>query len=124
MRPAARHGRSVRLDRASRVIEIVDDIDACEHDIRVAFHLGPEVEAELNDTGAALDWTGAATPGTAQLELPPQLQWSLHRGETDPILGWYSPGLGRKIPAYTLVGRGRSTPGAPFTTRLVFLDAD
>ncbi len=124
LRPAARHRRSVRLDRASRAIEIVDDIDAGEHDIRVAFHLGPEVEAELNDTGAALDWTGAATPGTARLELPPQLQWSLHRGETDPILGWYSPGLGRKIPAYTLVGRGRSTPGAPFTTRLVFLDAD
>jgi hypothetical protein len=122
--PAARHHRSVRLDRAARTIEIVDDIDAGPHDLRIAFHLGPEVEAKLSGTTADLDWSGAATPGAARLELPPQLEWSLHRGETDPILGWYSPGLGRRVPSCTLIGRGPGAPGAPVTTRLVFLDAD
>ena len=58
----------------------------------------------------------------ARLELPPALRWSLHRGETDPILGWYSPGLGRRVPAFTLLGRGRC-PGAPLATRLEFIEA-
>ena len=56
------------------------------------------------------------------MELSPGLRWSLHRGETDPILGWYSPALGHRVPVFTLLGRGRSEPGAPLTTRLEFLD--
>jgi hypothetical protein len=54
--------------------------------------------------------------------LPRQLQWSLHRGETDPILGWYSRGLGRLTPAFTLIGCSRSAPHATFATRIYFLD--
>ena len=40
------------------------------------------------------------------LDLPGQLAWPAHRGETDPPLGWYSAGFGRKEPATTLVGTG------------------
>jgi len=58
----------------------------------------------------------------ARLELPPLLRWTLHRGETDPILGWYSPGFGQRVPAWTLLGRGRSVPGVPLSTRLEFTD--
>ena len=65
----------------------------------------------------------SSAAGAARLELPPGLQWSLHRGETDPILGWYSPGLGRRVPAYTLLGRGTSASGVALTTRLLFHDA-
>ena len=43
--PPARHRRSVRLDRASRRVDIVDEIDG-GHDVRLAFHLGPDVHAE------------------------------------------------------------------------------
>jgi hypothetical protein len=56
------------------------------------------------------------------MELPVALRWSLHRGETSPILGWYSPGLGRRVPAFTLLGSGRCVPGTPLATRLEFLD--
>jgi hypothetical protein len=120
--PPARHQRSVLLDRASRIIDIVDEIDTGGHDIRLAFHLGPDVQAELSDTRALLGWPAAATPGMALLELSPVLRWTLHRGETDPILGWYSPGFGQRVPAWTLLGRGRSVPGVPLTTRLEFTD--
>jgi hypothetical protein len=122
LRPPARHRRSVRLDRASRSIEIADEIDGGSHDVRLAFHLGPDVQAELDGVCAVLRWPGASTPGAARLELPTQLRWSLHQGETDPILGWYSRGLGQRVPAFTLVGRGHCAPGAPFITRLEFLD--
>jgi hypothetical protein len=113
----------VLLDRASRSIDIIDQIDGGSHDIRLAFHLGPDVRAELEKSCAVLNWSTASTPGAVLLELPPGLQWSLHRGETDPILGWYSRGLGRPVPAVTLLGCGRCVPGMPLITRLEFLEA-
>ena len=120
--PSALHRRSVLLDRASRSIDIIDEIEGGSHDIRLAFHFGPEVQVEFDGVGAILDWPGAATRGTARLELPSGLRWTLHRGESDPILGWYSPGLGRRVPAFSLLGYGCCVDGAPLATRLEFLD--
>ena len=118
-----RHCRSIMLDRASRSLDIVDQIDGHSHDIRLPFHFGPEVQAELEGTCAVLRWPTAGTPGAARLELPPRLSWSLHRGETDPILGWYVHSPGRLVPTVTLMGCGRCQPGTPLTTRLEFLEA-
>ena len=115
------HRRTVRLDRASRSVDIVDEIGG-GHDVRLAFHLGPDVRAELDGASAILRWPGVAMPGAARLELPRGLKWSLHRGESDPILGWYSSGLGCRAPAVTLLGCGRSVPGESFSTRLEFVD--
>jgi hypothetical protein len=123
--PSALHRRSVLLDRASRSIDIIDVIDdGGGHSIRLAFHLGPDVQAELQEACAVLTWPTASVPGAARLELPPGLRWSLYRGETDPVLGWYAPGPGRRVPALTLLGRGPCLPGMPLITRLEFLDAD
>jgi Heparinase II/III-like protein/Heparinase II/III N-terminus len=128
--PPARHRRTVRLDRASRSIDIVDEIGG-GHEVRLAFHLGPDVRVELDGASAepggasaVLSWPGAATPGAARLNLPAGLRWSLHRGETDPILGWYSCGLGRRVPTFTLIGRGRSAGDMVLATRLAFLGLD
>jgi hypothetical protein len=122
LRPPARHRRSVRLDRVSRSLEILDEVEGGCYDVRLAFHLGPDIEAELDGPLASFRWASAVSHGAAWLVLAPQLTWSLHRGETDPILGWYSPSLGQRTPAFTLVGCGRSAPGSPLTTRLEFLD--
>jgi hypothetical protein len=122
LRPAALHRRSVLLDRASRSLDIIDEIEGGSHDVRLAFHLGPDVQVELDESSATLSWPAASGPAAARLELPPGLSWSLHRGETDPILGWYSPGFGRRVPAFTLLGCGRSVPGTPLPTRLEFLE--
>ncbi len=118
----ARHRRCVRLDRASRSVDIVDEISGGDHDVRLAFHFGPEVEVEIEGGFAILRWPTASIPGTAMLELAQPLRWSMHRGETNPILGWYSRGLGRRTPAVSLIGQGRSDPARPFVTRLEFLD--
>ena len=82
--PATVHRRSVRLDRAGRAIEITDVIDGGGHDIRMAFHLGPDVAAELVAGEAVLSWQGPTAPGAARLELPGELEWQSHRGETRP----------------------------------------
>ena len=122
LNPPARHRRCVRLDRASRSIDIADEISGSTYPVRMAYHLGPEVAAELEDTRAILRWTSGQASGAAWLELPRSLTWSLHRGQTDPILGWYSNGLGHRVPAFMLLGCGRSVPGEPLSTRLEFLD--
>jgi Heparinase II/III-like protein/Heparinase II/III N-terminus len=122
LRQPAQHRRTARLDRASRCVNIIDEISSGHHDVRLAFHLGPEVEANLFGTCALLQWPFGSGSGAARLEVPEALQWSLHRGETNPILGWYSCGLGRRVPATTLLGQGRSAPDEPLITRLQFLD--
>jgi hypothetical protein len=122
-RPAV-HRRSARLDRGARVVEITDEISGGPHDVRVAFHLGPGVAASLAGSVASLAWPDAVTPGTAELMLPAGLEWSLHRGETEPILGWYSAGLGHRVPAVTLLGQGCSQPGESLVTRLTFAESE
>jgi hypothetical protein len=121
LRPPAWHRRCILLDRASRAVDIVDEIGS-SHQLRLAFHLGPDIHAELDGACAMLSWPGMSAPQAARLKLPQPLRWSLHRGETDPILGWYSSGLGRRTPAFTLIGCGRSGPNEPLATRLEFLD--
>lgn len=121
--PPAWHRRCVRLDRAARAVDIVDEITGGCHHIRLAFHLGPDIDAKLTGRHAMLRWPDPSGPGAARMELPAVLRWSLHRGETNPILGWYSVRLGRRTAAYTLVGHGRTTPSQLLSTRLEFLDA-
>ena len=122
LQPPTRHRRCVRLDRAARIIDIVDEISGGSHDLRLAFHFGPDIDVELGSACALLRWPNTGSPGMACLDLPQPLRWSLHRGETDPILGWYSSGLGRRTPAFTLIGSGRSAPDELLSTRLEFLD--
>jgi hypothetical protein len=47
--------------------------------------------------------------------LPQGLSWTVHRASVDPVIGWYSPRFGSRIPATSLVGRGMTAS----TTRLV-----
>jgi len=124
LRPPARHRRSVRLDPESACLEITDlIIGVGSHDTRLVFHLGPDVHAELAVGSALLKWISAGRVNAARLELPRALRWSLHRGETAPVLGWYSAGLGRRVPAVTLLGEGRCALGTPLITMLHFTES-
>ncbi len=105
--PPAVHHRTVQLDAGRRQLEILDSLHtAGKHPCRLAFHLGPFVDASLQGAVALLRWPSKDGSATATLRLPERLAWTVHRGETDPILGWYSPTFGDKRPAFTLVGTG------------------
>jgi hypothetical protein len=91
-------------------------------DVRLAFHLGPAFSADLAGSRAVLTWARDGEDRSAVLDLPGELSWRAHRGETDPPLGWYSPGFGRKDPATTLVGTGFTDGTRTFTTVLGFHD--
>ncbi|PBC75995.1 heparinase II/III-like protein [Streptomyces sp. TLI_235] len=114
------HRRRVELTAATRALRIVDEVRGPRRAVRLAFHLGPAVTADLTGDRAALTWTRDGEDRSAVLALPGELSWSAHRGETDPPLGWYSPGFGRKEPATTLVGTGFADGAQELTTVLRF----
>ncbi|MFE1441738.1 alginate lyase family protein [Streptomyces sp. NPDC058739] len=117
------HRRRVELTAGSRELKVVDEVRGPRRPVRLAFHLGPAITADLAGERAVLTWTRDGEDRSATLDLPAQLTWSAHRGESEPPLGWYSPGFGRKEPATTLIGTGFADGTAlsgDFTTVLTF----
>jgi hypothetical protein len=104
----ATHRRKVRLNRRDRTIDIIDTIISRtgKHRACLSYHLGPGVHCRLLQKTAYLDWHVGQRSYQALLDLPGELEWSLHRGDTSPIMGWYSKGFGLREPSYSLVGRG------------------
>ncbi|ALO13090.1 Heparinase II/III family protein [Streptomyces venezuelae] len=117
------HRRRVELTAASRELRVVDEVRGDSGAVRLAFHLGPAIAAELVGNRAVLTWSRDGEDRSAALDLPEQLSWRAHRGESEPPLGWYSPGFGRKEPSTTLVGSGfadGTASAGEFTTVLRF----
>ncbi|MGW2642399.1 alginate lyase family protein [Streptomyces sp. NPDC001348] len=117
------HRRRVELTATRRELRVIDEVRG-EHSprraVRLAFHLGPAIAVALEGNRAQLTWTRDGEDRSAVLDLPGQLAWRAHRGESDPPLGWYSAGFGRKEPATTLVGTGFADGTEDFTTVLGF----
>lgn len=100
-----RHQRTVTLNREPRRLSLLDVVTGPgRHTVRLALHLGPDVDARLDGRRADLTWPGEAGATHAALRLPEQMEWTAHRGSTAPILGWYSPRFGRRVPTTTLLG--------------------
>jgi hypothetical protein len=122
LRPPAVHRRTVRMEREARRITVIDRVETSGlHRCQLAFHLGPSVRVKLTDCVARLEWSTDDESLGATLHLPGALRWSVHRGELDPILGWYSPSFGVREPACCLLGSGScSGDGGELVTSLVF----
>jgi hypothetical protein len=120
--PAVTHRRMVEFDGKQRRIDITDEIDGASRlPVRLAFHLGPTVAADLDGSTLVLRWPDRdGREATAMMNLPSSLGWSLVRGSSDPVLGWYSPAFGQKVPATDVIGVGSASMAAPLRTRLAF----
>jgi len=119
--PPALHFRRVRIDGEASRVAIEDEIESTRaHACRLAFHLGPAVQASLQGSCADLSWVGAAGEPFARIELPPTLSWRAIRGQEDPPFGWFSPSYGRKVPITALLGEGTIERGQVLVTQLTF----
>ena len=114
------HRRSVELD-ADLGRLVVDDAVTLDAPAQVvlSWHLGPDVQVELDGATAALRWDTRAGTCSARFELPSALRWARYRGEFDPVAGWYSPKFGRKVPAATLRGTVRATQSLELRSVLI-----
>jgi hypothetical protein len=121
--PRLHHVRSVRLSSTGRRVDIVDRLETSgHHPFRVAFHLGPDVEARLEGNTLGLRWPAEGSTRTATMALSPRATWSLARGSSNPTLGWYSPHFGEKHPTWSLIGEGscRGSDAETLSTVLQF----
>jgi hypothetical protein len=107
------HRRTAAL--AHGVLRVEDCLDNTAA-VRLAWHLGPEVTVALDGSVARLTWPS----GTAIAELPAALSWTTHHGGDDPLLGWYSPRFGQKLPITTLIGAGVLGPDSPAVSTFRF----
>jgi hypothetical protein len=111
-----RHRRSATLDSPRRRLTIIDSFDtAAAVSVRLNWHLGPDIVVDLDGTRATLRWQRGPDRRQGTMLLPEGLSWTVHRATVDPIIGWYSPRFGSRVPATSLVGRGMTAS----TTRLV-----
>jgi hypothetical protein len=127
--PTLRHQRTVSLERGTRRLEVGDLVTSeGRHTLRLLLHLGPDVAVELPPDPAVspvrLAWPGVDGEVTAWLHLPGGLAWTSHRGEADPVLGWYSPRFGERVPTTTLVGAGVVHGSVALRTTLAFAHPD
>ncbi len=113
------HEREVRLDATARAIVVTDRLECRDaHTVDILWHLHPACRwtvdggrIRVEHAGAAILIEPDASSGTV----------SVHSGETDPPLGWYSPGIDRKEPA-TAVRMSKVIEGAHMcTTRIQLL---
>lgn len=124
LRPRVRHERTVAMDAEGHALEIVDHLTGRgPSTVRLPLHLGPDVEVRLEGDHAFLEWVGPQGPAAARMWLDDRLDWSTHRGETDPVLGWYSPRFGIRVPTTTLLGAGVLRGGLVLRTTISFLRA-
>jgi hypothetical protein len=119
IRTPAIHRRSATLDSPGRRLTVVDIIDAAVVvPLRLTWHLGPEVVVDLDGSRVTLAWQAGSDRREGTMLLPDRLAWTCHRGEVDPIAGWYSPRLGVRVPTTSLVGRGTAASSTRFVTEL------
>ncbi|MGN6752859.1 MAG: alginate lyase family protein [Intrasporangium sp.] len=123
--PALRHSRQVILDAEAEELSVVDVLQGSRpHSARLAWHLGPQVSATLCGTVAHLSWPCPRGVQHALVRLPDGLEWAAFRGETTPIIGWYSPEFGKRVPSTTLLGTGTWTGTLTLRTLLQLCPAD
>lgn len=84
--------------------------------VELNFHFHPRVELMLR--GESCIATTRDGEEVLRISLDPAWKWASFRGSVDPIAGWYSSGLGRKEPSWTL--RGTAALKGEVTTSTIF----
>ncbi len=98
------HRRTLSLEKMNHTLRIVDDIvldRPGEHTLELPLHLHPAVSVETLNNAYKLVASGARA---VTVRPDPALTLSVVRGETDPILGWYSSSFQQKEPTSVLYG--------------------
>jgi hypothetical protein len=121
------HHRLVEIDRTQRKVIVVDNVEgATNTPCRLGLHFGPTVDVELDSSGtrtvARLRWSSDLGDRSGEMTLDDSLVWSLHRGEEQPIFGWYSKVFGDRRPTFALVGTGTVNDGHHLRNTLTFAD--
>ncbi len=113
---SARHRRKVEFLKDENRFLISDHIyndGGRPLKIEMPFHFHPAVPHTLHDRSIELK---SPSGRMVRISLDPQLKWRMFKGETSPILGWYSGSFYKKEPAPVCLGTVKSSSTLHFTT--------
>ncbi|WKN40985.1 alginate lyase family protein [Tunicatimonas pelagia] len=114
------HRRSLVLDKQTNTITITDNLSGRSsqaYSLEFPLHLHPEVQVEkTNDHQFCLQHTQART---LEVQFDSAINAQEVRGQTDPILGWYSPSFRVKEPTSVLYGKATFSGTITLVTKLV-----
>ncbi len=114
------HQRSISIHSGTNEIEIVDNMVGGKNvKTDIYFHFSPEVEVCKEEKTE--NWIISHPNSSKYLILAPDKKWEMNvfKGHENPVLGWYSPSLEKKKPAYTL--RGTATYSEEFHSKISLL---
>ncbi len=124
-RRGALHRRRVEVHPDNRRVRVIDAVlGNGEHALDVHFHFAPDVMLAADPEGGGWIASKSGAQSLLMIATDDAWQWETVRGNEMPVLGWYSPALGVKVPAYTLRGRWRGDIPAHLTTTISVQAAD
>jgi heparinase II/III-like protein len=110
------HSRRLCLYRDKPRLVVEDLFQAGEsHEVEIVFTLHPSCEATMDGSRVHIR---TATGMELVLLADQACRVSLHRGEHDPLRGWYSPGFGRVEPCWQIVCSARIEGNSWFNTEI------
>jgi len=114
------HSRRVELDEAGGKVTIFDEVQGNgEHELAIHFHFAPDIELVPGEQSGTWQATKSGTARRMLVVVDDAWRWDVLRGSESPKLGWFSPALGMKMPAYTLRGIWRGRLPARAVTKMI-----
>ncbi len=99
------HKRVIRYEHGRFTINDTFDGEGV-HDFELNFHLHPEADA----THQGNEWIIRNGDAECTMSLESSDEFELKKGQIDPIMGWFSPAYGIKVPAGVLSCRKKGNP--------------
>ncbi|MFH0786581.1 MAG: alginate lyase family protein [Pseudomonadota bacterium] len=111
-----RHERSIFFSKKEKFWIIKDRLSSeGPHAINQMFHFHPQCHLTAFK-GNLFQVTIESGEPILYLKIDSQLMTSLHQGEEDPVLGWFSPAFGEKVPSLTLKAKKEMQKAVYFKT--------
>ena len=113
-----RHKRTVEFFKDVKELVITDYIENASGKsalIEMPFHIHPQIKHHFS--GNVLQLSGRAAR-RVEVVLDPSLKWSMHKGESSPILGWYSSSFYNKETSPVCLGSASSSGSLKLVTLL------
>lgn len=112
------HKRKLAYDKKHRVLYVYDMLDMENmHVIEQMYHIDKRCEI----TGSENIYTLCVNDNAIRITLDEQLEWLLHSGQKNPMLGWQSEYFGDIAPCHTFMGSINSTSSASLMTKIEIL---
>ncbi len=100
------HCREIQYSPADKELTIIDHLEASNSvPAEIHFHFSPDISLVLNDSICLCDALNKNSNKKLHMTLDNNWEFSIVKGNIDPILGWYSPSLEHKVETNVLCGK-------------------